>query len=100
MEIVIKGNSAVAQNDAVRKYHRKLWSYIDPSVRAEVGQVIGGIKLTNSGLLAGAHLRGHGGVKRFVESGGSVDDKDEIGTPCSEYIKQFAGYNVDSVIGN
>jgi hypothetical protein len=49
-------------------------------------------KYTLSGLAAGAHLKGLGGVKQFLNG---IDNADAYGTEISEYIKKFAGYNLE-----
>ena len=49
-----------------------------------------GIRLTISGMLAGAHLLGPKAVKDFISSG--IIKKDGNGTPITEYIKKFGGY--------
>ena len=59
-----------------------------------VGQNIGGIHITESGLLAAAHLVGPEGVKRFLDSHGKEDPKDGNGVPCTSYIKKFGGYKL------
>jgi len=51
---------------------------------------IGGVMITESGLVAGMHLKGEGGVKRFLESGKS--NIDGYGTQITEYIDKFSGY--------
>ncbi len=49
-------------------------------------------KYTLSGLVAGAHLKGIGGVLDFVQAGN--DNQDGYGTKISEYITTFAGYDI------
>jgi hypothetical protein len=70
-----------------RHYLRRYKKYI--------GQTIGGIKITESGLLGAAHLVGNGGIKKFLRSGGKKDDTDGNGTKCSEYLKLFSDYEID-----
>lgn len=60
-----------------------------------IGKTIGGIKVTESGMLAAAHLVGNGSVKQFLKSEGKIDKTDANGVPCSHYLKYFSGYNVD-----
>ena len=55
------------------------------------GKKINGITITLSGLIAGAHLKGMGGVKQFLKG---KDNADALGTKISEYIKKFGGYNL------
>lgn len=51
-----------------------------------------GIYITESGILAAAHLGGAGSVKKFFK-GGTVF-KDGNGTPITRYMKNFSGYNL------
>lgn len=57
------------------------------------GQVVAGIPITMSGILAGAHLVGVWNLKSFLETGGAVDIRDGYGTPTSEYVQRFGGYD-------
>lgn len=60
-----------------------------------IGTVVGGVQITESGLLASAHLVGHRGIKKFLDSNGRVDTKDGNGVKCSTYLKQFSHYNIN-----
>lgn len=60
-----------------------------------VGKTIGGIDISLSGMLAGAHLVGHSAVKNFLKSDGKKDIEDANGTKCSEYMTKFGGYAID-----
>ena len=55
------------------------------------GKIINGIDITFSGLVAGAHLKGLGGVKQFLNG---IDNEDALGTKISEYIGKFGNYNL------
>ncbi len=61
-----------------------------------IGKIINGQLITPSGLLAGAHLVGVGGLKEYFN--GNYTKSDKSGTPVSKYIRQFAGYNVSQII--
>lgn len=61
------------------------------------GKVINGIHITESGLIAAAHLGGAGSVKRFLKSNGNRRFKDGFGTSLSSYIKKFAGYDISHI---
>jgi hypothetical protein len=61
------------------------------------GKTIRGIRITESGILAAAHLGGPGSVKRFLRSNGNKKCKDGYGTSISEYMKDFAGFDTSSV---
>lgn len=66
-------------------------------IKRFVGKRIHGIEITESGILAAAHLAGAGNVKRYLRSLGTRDAKDGYGTNIANYIKEFAGYDISSV---
>lgn len=73
----------------------KQWQYIERfGLEKYVGQNIGGIEITESGLLAAAHLKGVGSLKRFLTSGGKGTFKDGHGTDIREYLSRFSDYDV------
>lgn len=51
-----------------------------------------GVYVTESGLLAAAHLGGAGNVKKWLRKG--KDFKDGYGTSIKEYLMLFGGYNI------
>jgi len=57
------------------------------------GKVINGIHITESGLLAAAHLAGPGNVKKFFRKG--YEFRDGNGTKMTSYMKKFSGYKLD-----
>jgi hypothetical protein len=57
------------------------------------GKVINGIYITESGILAAAHLAGAGNVKRFFRNGKNFADGN--GTKMTSYMKQFANYELN-----
>ena len=58
-----------------------------------VGQTVGGIYITESGLLAAAHLAGPGNVKRFLRKG--YEFKDGNGTKMTSYMIKFSNYRLE-----
>lgn len=64
------------------------------------GQVIKGVTITESGLLAAAHLAGAGSVKNFLKSNGKKGFKDGFGTSLKSYIKKFGGYDTSNIVAN
>ena len=84
--------SPSAQEAAIRAYMDKQWQYI-ASVQKYDGQILGGVKITISGMLAGAHLVGNGGVKTYLNSGGDTAPVDGNNVSVASYVKKFAGYN-------
>ncbi len=57
-----------------------------------VGQTIGGVLITRSGLLAAAHLGGIGGVKSFLRR--NINMRDRNGASIRGYLVKFSGYNL------
>ncbi len=66
-------------------------------IRRSVGKTINGIKITESGILAAAHLSGAGNVKKFLRSNGSVRFSDAYGSTIQSYLKKFAGYDLSNI---
>jgi hypothetical protein len=84
----------MAQEDAVKAYHQKVWGYIlHYHLDEYVNKVINGIKITESALIAGFHLVGFG-LKNYLTQGKEYDITDGNGTHVSEYIELFNDYEV------
>jgi len=64
------------------------------------GKVIRGILITESGILAAAHLGGPGSVKRFLRTNGRRKFKDGYGTSITEYLRDFSGYDTSFIEPN
>ncbi|WP_299890508.1 peptidoglycan-binding protein LysM [uncultured Lacinutrix sp.] len=64
------------------------------------GKYINGIKITESGILAAAHLAGPGSVKKYLRSYGAVGFSDAYGTSIRSYMKRFSGYDVSHIKPN
>lgn len=62
-----------------------------------VGKRVGGVWITESGVLAAAHLGGAGAVQAFLRSNGTTNFSDAYGTSITEYMKQFAAYDVSQI---
>jgi len=62
------------------------------------GQTINGVKISESGLLAAAHLGGAGNVMKFLESNGEVVFEDANHVPITKYMKRFVDYDVSEII--
>ena len=61
------------------------------------GMTINGVLVTESGILAAAHLAGPGSVKKYLRSYGATGFKDAFGTSIQHYMKKFSGYDTSSV---
>ncbi len=62
------------------------------------GQVIAGILVTESGILAAAHLGGAGSVKKFFKHSGRRYFKDAYGTSIRTYMRDFGGYETYGIV--
>ncbi len=61
------------------------------------GRVINGVEITESGIVAAAHLSGAGSVKKYLRSNGQNGFKDGFGTSLRSYIKKFASYDISHI---
>ncbi len=61
------------------------------------GKVIDGVRITESGILAAAHLGGAGSVRKFLTSNGRKKCKDHYGTSVKSYMKEFGGYETHNI---
>ena len=64
------------------------------------GKFIAGVKVTESGILAAAHLAGPGTVKKFLRSYGDYNLSDAYGSTVKYYMKKFSGYDTTIVKPN
>lgn len=62
------------------------------------GKTINGVLITESGLLAAAHLGGANSVKSFLKSKGKRGFRDGFGTSLRSYIKKFGGYDTSNIV--
>lgn len=65
-----------------------------------VGKRVNGVLVTESGILAAAHLAGPGSVKKYLRSYGLNNFADGYGTTVQNYMKQFSGYDTSFVKPN
>jgi len=69
-------------------------------IKRFTGKRINGVVITESGILAAAHLAGPGGVKKYLRSCGSNGIKDAYGTSIKSYMKCFQGYDTSRIVAN
>jgi len=62
------------------------------------GTVLNGIRITESGILAAAHLAGVGSVKKYFRYKGKRFIKDAYGTSLKSYLKRFGGYDTSFIV--
>ena len=89
-------NTPSIQEQAMKdllKHNRKI---LKRQIKIYDNKLVHGVYVTESGLLAAAHLAGPGNVKKWLRNGKVF--KDGLGTPLTSYIKMFGGYNIDLYI--
>jgi hypothetical protein len=64
------------------------------------GQIVSGIRVTESGILAAAHLGGVGSVKKFFKHEGKRYFKDAYGTSVRSYMRDFGGYETSGIVAD
>lgn len=65
-------------------------------VQKYAGKSIGGIDITESGMLGAAQM-GHDKVIKYLKSDGKVIEKDGNGVPVTEYLELFKDYDVSTI---
>ncbi len=93
-------NNPEKQHKAIIAYTQFNWVVLNQNIEnleSYIGRTINGVKITKSGLLAGAHLLGPGNVKIFLTTSDPETLSklvDANGTHISEYMTRFGGYEV------
>ena len=80
------------QEEAMTILLRKNRHTLRREIRKYVGDTINSIYITESGILAAAHLAGAGNVKKFFRRG--YEFKDGNGTKMTSYMIMFADYDL------
>ena len=86
-------NDTRLQEEAFTAYTSRNKWILRRDISRYVGRTIAGVKVTESGILAAAHLAGAGNVKKYLRSGGTVGFSDAFGTSIRYYLKKFSGYD-------
>lgn len=81
------------QEEAIRKLLKANKKVLKRQIKKFDGKLVNGILVTESGLLAAAHLVGPGSVKKWVRNGKMFEDGN--GIKLTEYIQTFNGYQLD-----
>lgn len=69
-------------------------------IKQYAGKTIGGVKVTESGILAAAHLAGAGNVIKFLRSAGEEGFSDANGASIRYYLTKFSGYDTSHVVAS
>jgi len=86
-------NPALQEKAFVAYLQKNKW-ILRKEIQKYTGKTIRGILITESGILAAAHLGGAGSVQDFLRSNGNVSFVDGYGTDIKTYLKAFANYDV------
>lgn len=86
-------SSPTLQEEAMTKLLTENKKTLKRFIRKYDGKMVHGVYITESGILAAAHLGGAGNVIRWFRHG--EDFQDANGTPITKYMKIFSGYNLN-----
>lgn len=93
-------NNPVLQEEAFKALLAINKHELQNEIEKYSGKVINGTEITESGILASAHLLGAGSVKRYLRSNGQVRITDGYGTTMRSYMKKFGGYDTSIIQPN
>ena len=85
-------NSPKIQEEAMYKLLQTNKRYLKKYIDKYEGEIVHGILVTESGLLAAAHLGGAGSVKKWFRTG--KVRKDGNGVKITTYMERFSGYDL------
>ncbi len=91
-------NDTRLQEEAFTAYTSRNKWILRRDIDRNVGRYINGVKVTESGILAAAHLAGAGNVKKYLRSGGAIGFSDAYGTSIGYYLKKFSGYDTSLIV--
>lgn len=85
-------NSPKLQEEAMIKLLKHNKHILKKEIIKYCGTSIHGVYITESGLLAAAHLAGPGNVKKWLRRGKRF--RDGLGTDLTEYLQLFGSYEI------
>lgn len=89
-------NPALQEKAFIAYVQKNKW-ILKNEIRKYVGKKIGGIMITESGMIAAAHLGGAGAVQDYLRSNGQSDFVDGYGTNIKTYLKAFSNYDLSQI---
>lgn len=90
-------NNPALQEKAFVAYTQKNKWILRKEIKKYIGKKISGILITESGILAAAHLGGAGSVQDFLRSNGNISFVDGYGTDIKTYLQLFANYDLAEI---
>ncbi len=88
------------QEKAFKAYTSRNKWILRRDIKRYSGRYMNGVKVTESGILAAAHLAGAGNVKKYLRSGGEIGFADANGTSIRYYLKKFSGYDTSFIVAD
>lgn len=88
------------QESAFKTYAARNKWVLSRDIKRYSGKYVNGVYITESGILAAAHLAGPGNVKKFLRSGGTDVFEDAFGTSVRYYLRKFSGYDTSHIVPN
>lgn len=85
-------SSSELQNKCMLLLLRHNRKVLKRQIRKYSNTIVNDIVITESGILAAAHLAGAGNVRKWFRNG--KNPKDKLGTSLEDYMKLFSGYNL------
>ena len=85
-------NSPEIQEEAMLKLLKANKHTLRRQIKKYNNRLVNGVYITESGILAAAHLAGPGNVRKWLRNG--TEFQDGNGTKITSYLKQFANYNL------
>ncbi|MEO7979131.1 peptidoglycan-binding protein LysM [Flavobacterium sp.] len=89
-------NPALQEKAFIALLSKNKW-ILRREIRKYEGKIINGVAITESGILAAAHLGGAGSVKNFFKNKGNRHFRDAYGTSLRSYMKAFGGYDLSYI---
>lgn len=80
------------QEEAMMKLLQSNKYILRREIRKYSGKAVNGVYITESGLLAAAHLAGPGNVRMFLKE--DINVKDGFGTSLADYLDYFSNYKI------
>ncbi|BAO74235.1 peptidoglycan-binding protein LysM [Winogradskyella sp. PG-2] len=90
-------NPELQEKAFIANAERNKW-VLRKDIKRFEGKLIGGVEVTESGILAAAHLAGPGSVKKYLRSYGGNNFADAYGSTVKHYMKKFSGYDTSMLI--
>ena len=85
------------QTEKMKELMAKNWHYMR-KYHDRVGDTINDIPVTQSGMIAAAHLVGAKSVRQYLKSNGKVNRADANGVKVSDYMSKFKDYDMSEII--